>query len=147
WLTAGLFHQMVDVDPTVFGGVRQLLAGGDVISPDDVRRVLDANPGITVVNGYGPTEGTTFTCCHAMRAAGGAGDPVPLGRPIGHTRVYVLDERMEPAPAGVPGELFAGGDGVARGYQGRPAATAERFVPDPFSPVPGGRLYRTGDRV
>ena len=147
WLTAGLFHQMVEMDPAVFGGVRQLLAGGDVVSPHDVRRVLEANPGLVVVNGYGPTEGTTFTCCHAMRAADEVGDPVPLGRPIGNTRVYVLDARGEPVPVGVPGELCAGGDGVARGYQGRPAATAERFVPDPFSGVPGARLYRTGDRV
>ncbi|HEV7588936.1 MAG TPA: amino acid adenylation domain-containing protein, partial [Longimicrobium sp.] len=147
WLTAGLFHQMVELDPAAFGGVRQLLAGGDVVSPQAVRRVLDANPGLVVTNGYGPTEGTTFTCCHAMRAAGEVGDPVPLGRPIGNTRVYVLDAALEPVPVGVPGELYAGGDGVARGYQGRPAATAERFVPDPFSPVPGARLYRTGDRV
>ncbi|MFL5540511.1 MAG: non-ribosomal peptide synthase/polyketide synthase [Longimicrobiaceae bacterium] len=147
WLTAGLFHPLAERDPSVFAGVRQLVAGGDVVSPQAVRRVLEANPGLVVTNGYGPTEGTTFTCCHAMRAADEVGDPVPLGRPIGNTRAYVLDEWMQPCPVGVPGELYAGGLGVARGYQGRPAATAERFVPDPFSGIPGARLYRTGDRV
>jgi amino acid adenylation domain-containing protein len=147
WLTAGLFHQMVEVDPAAFRGVRQLLAGGDVLLPQAVRRVLETNPGLTVINGYGPTEGTTFTTCHPMRSADEVGEPVPLGAPIGNTRAYVLDERMHPVPIGVAGELYAGGEGVARGYQGRPAATAERFVPDPFSSVPGARLYRTGDRV
>ncbi|MFL5539304.1 MAG: non-ribosomal peptide synthetase, partial [Longimicrobiaceae bacterium] len=146
WLTAGLFHQLVDASPEAIGGLHQLLAGGDVLSVPRVRRVLDAFPGVRLINGYGPTENTTFTCCHTVGAEW-SGGPVPIGSPISGTRVYVLDEALRPVPIGVPGELFAGGDGVARGYLGRPAATAEKFVPDPFSTVPGARLYRTGDRV
>ncbi len=146
WLTAGLFHQMVDHEIDALRGLKTLVAGGDVLSPSHVRRLLDAAPGLTMVNGFGPTETTTFACCHAMRTASAPiGGTVPIGPPIANTRVYVLDARLEPAPIGVPGELYIGGDGVARGYLHRPDVTAERFVPDPFSPEPGGRLYRTGD--
>jgi amino acid adenylation domain-containing protein len=147
WLTAGLFHQVAEAAPGAFGGLRQLLAGGDVVSPAHARRVLDANPGLTLIDGYGPTENTTFTACHAMRDAAEVRDPVPLGAPVGGTVAYVLDAAMRPVPAGVPGELYVGGAGLARGYLGRPARTAETFVPDPFSCEPGARLYRTGDRV
>ncbi len=149
WLTAGLFHQMVDERPQALRPLRQLLAGGDVLSPAHVRRALEALPGVALINGYGPTENTTFTACRTLVSADvadGAG-PVPIGRPIGGTRVYVLDAALRPVPEGVWGELFAGGDGVARGYLGRPELTAERFLPDPFGPRPGGRLYRTGDLV
>jgi amino acid adenylation domain-containing protein len=147
WLSAGLFHQVVDEAPEALLGVRLVAAGGDVVSPAHVRGALRANPALVVLNGYGPTENTTFTCCHAMRGGDEIPDPVPLGRPIANTRAYVLDAAMQPVPVGLPGELYAGGDGVARGYQGRPALTAARFVPDPFSPQPGARLYRTGDRA
>ncbi len=160
WLTAGLFHQMADEELEALGGLRQLLAGGDVLSAPHVRRVVDAHSHLRVINGYGPTENTTFTSCHTVRPEDAAGPSiqvgrpvpatltaVPLGRPIANTRAYVLDAAMRPCPLGVPGELYAGGDGVARGYLGNPALTAERFVPDPFSAEPGARLYRTGDRA
>ncbi len=143
WLTAGLFHQMVDARPSALRPLRRLVAGGDVLSPPHVRRALAE--GITVVNGYGPTEGTTFTCCHAMREAREAEEPVPIGRPIANARVYVVDSGLQPVPIGVAGELLAGGLGLARGYLGRPDLTAERFVPDPWGD--GERLYRTGDRA
>ncbi|HEX2081440.1 MAG TPA: amino acid adenylation domain-containing protein, partial [Longimicrobium sp.] len=146
WLTAGLFQLMVEERLDDLRGVRQLLAGGDVLPADAVRRVLERFPACRVINGYGPTENTTFTCCHTV-PAGWSGASVPIGTPVSGTRVYVLDAAGHPVPAGVAGELYAGGDGVARGYLGRPAATAERFVPDPFSPRPGARMYRTGDRV
>ncbi len=155
WLTAGLFHQVAEADGPegldAFRGVGQLLAGGDVLSPGSCRRVLEALPGLTLIDGYGPTENTTFTCCHPMASPADVGEPVPIGRPIAHTAVQVVDRGGRPVPTGVAGELVAGGAGLARGYSGRPAATAERFVPDPFTggggEAPGGRLYRTGDRV
>ncbi len=145
WLTAGLFQQMVDHRLEALRPLRRLLAGGDVLSPEHVRRALAGLPGCTLINGYGPTENTTFTCCHAMAGPTQVASPVPIGRPIARTRVYLLDAFLQPVPPGTPGELLAGGDGLARGYHGRPELTAERFVPDPFAGAPGGRLYRTGD--
>ncbi|MEA2604412.1 MAG: hypothetical protein QOF89_5404 [Acidobacteriota bacterium] len=146
FLTTGLFHQMVDERLEALRPLRQLLTGGEVISPAYMRRALAGLPGCRVIACYGPTENTTFTTTHPMTAADLDG-PVPLGHPIGGTRVYVLDAALRPVPEGVWGELCAGGDGVARGYLGRPDLTAERFVPDPYGPKPGGRLYRTGDLV
>ncbi|MFP2895292.1 amino acid adenylation domain-containing protein [Corallococcus sp. 4LFB] len=143
-LTAGLFTQVVDSHPRALRTVKQLLTGGDVVSAPHVQRVLETLR-IPVTACYGPTEGTLFTSCHRMTTPGDVGTAVPIGRPIGNTRVYVLDANGQPVPPGLIGELFAGGDGVARGYVGQPALTAERFVPDPFSGVPGARLYRTGD--
>jgi len=145
WLTAGLFHQMVDDRLEALRPLRQLLAGGDVLSPPHVRRALEGLPGLTLINGYGPTEGTTFTCCFPMTAPEQVVEPVPIGRPIGNTRVYVLGPDLRPVPTGVWGELCAGGEGLSRGYLGNPDLTAGRFVPDPFAAEPGGRLYRTGD--
>ncbi|HEV7516287.1 MAG TPA: condensation domain-containing protein, partial [Thermoanaerobaculia bacterium] len=130
------------------GGLRQLLAGGDVLSVPHVRRAL-SQLSSTLINGYGPTEGTTFTCCNPLSsdAADRLGASVPIGRPIANTRVYLLDPSGSPVPLGVPGELFIGGDGLARGYWNRPGLSAERFVPVPFpaGEPAGARLYRTGD--
>ncbi|TSC26813.1 amino acid adenylation domain-containing protein, partial [Corallococcus sp. Z5C101001] len=147
WLTAGLFHQMVDGNLEGLRPVRQLLAGGDVLSPAHVLRVMEQLPGCRVINGYGPTENTTFTACYPVEGAGALGISVPIGRPINGTRVYVLNASLEPVPLGAPGELFAGGDGLAHGYLNQPELTAEKFIPDPFSQQPGSRLYRTGDQV
>ncbi|SDY32320.1 amino acid adenylation domain-containing protein, partial [Myxococcus xanthus] len=144
WLTAALFDQMQQHQPEALRKVRQLLAGGDVLPAPRVRERLAQ--GVGLVNGYGPTESTTFTACHRMAAGDAVGDSVSIGRPIANTQVYVLDPAMRAAPVGVPGEVFIGGDGLARGYLGQPALTAERFVPNPFGP-PGARLYRSGDRA
>src|SRR5581483_224947 len=103
--------------------------------------------GCQLINGYGPTETTTFACCWPVTPDGLTGASVPIGRPIANTRVYVLDRQRQPVPIGVPGELYIGGDGVARGYLNRPELTTERFVPDPFGADPGARLYKTGDLV
>jgi thioesterase domain-containing protein/acyl carrier protein len=145
WLTAGLFHLMVDEHLEGLKPLRQLLAGGEVLSPERVRKAFRALPGCRIINGYGPTENTTFTCCHVVADDRELTPGVPIGRPIANTRVYVLDSHLQPLPVGVAGELFAGGDGVACGYLHQPQLTAERFVPDPFSGKAGARLYRTGD--
>jgi amino acid adenylation domain-containing protein len=147
WLTAGLFHEVVESRIGILRGVRQLLAGGDVLSPAAVNRVLAELPGCRMINGYGPTENTTFTCCHTVCLPIPEGESVPLGRPIHGTRVAVLDRHLQPVPTGVTGELWTGGAGLARGYLGRPDLTAERFGPDPSAATPGDRLYRTGDLV
>lgn len=147
WLTAGLFHAMVEERLQDLGSLRQLLAGGDMLGPTQVRRVLDQIPGLTFINGYGPTEATTFTCCHVMKEAARVRDPVSIGRPIANTEVLVLTQDLRAVPVGTNGELCIGGDGVALGYLARPQLTADRFVPDPFADEPGARLYRTGDRV
>jgi amino acid adenylation domain-containing protein len=141
WLTAGLFHQVVDFGLADLAGVRYLLAGGDVLSVPHVNLAVSALPGTTVVNGYGPTENTTFTCCHPVTGEVTT-TSVPIGRPINGTTISVLDEDFRPAETG---ELHTSGAGLAHGYLGRPSLTAERFVPDPLTP--GGRMYRTGDLV
>ncbi|WP_420130679.1 amino acid adenylation domain-containing protein [Longimicrobium sp.] len=147
WLTAGLFHQMVDANLPALGGLRQLLAGGDVLSVPHVRRVLEAHPSLRLVNGYGPTENTTFSCCHRLRAEDAGRASIPIGQPIAGSTAYVLDAQLHPVPVDVPGELFVGGEGLARGYLNGAAATASRYIPHPFSATPGARLYATGDRV
>ncbi|MDX6500090.1 MAG: hypothetical protein QOG23_3350 [Blastocatellia bacterium] len=147
WLTAGLFHLMVDNHLDDLSGVRQLLAGGDVLSVPHVQKVLAELKGCRLINGYGPTENTTFTCCYTIGDPASLNLSVPIGRPISNTTVYILDRSMNPVAIGVPGELYIGGYGVARGYLERPELNAERFVPDLFSKEPGARLYRTGDLV
>lgn len=145
WLTAGLFNVMVDERLEDLKPLRQLLAGGDVLSVPHVKKALAALPGCRLINGYGPTENTTFTCCHSITVADAAGPAIPIGRPIGNTEVYLLDTQRQPVPVGVPGELYTGGDGLAREYLNQPELTREKFVPHPFSAEPGARLYRTGD--
>jgi aspartate racemase len=145
WLTSRLFQQMVDGPIDSLRQVRQLLAGGDVLPATHVRKALEKLKGCELINGYGPTENTTFTCCFRMTSPSQAGESVPIGRPISNTHVYILDRYLQPVPIGVPGELFTGGGGLARGYLHEPKLTAERFVPDPFSSRPDARLYRTGD--
>lgn len=145
WLTAGLFHQMVEEQPAALAQVRQLLAGGDVLSVSHVQQMLQQPGSRTLINGYGPTECTTFSTCYPMTDATQTGHSVSIGRPIANAQTYILDRWLNPTPPGVPGELYIGGDGLARGYLNRPSRTAQQFVPHPFSSQPGSRLYRTGD--
>ncbi len=129
-------------------GLRQVIAGGDVL-PRALRDRFVAAVGVPLHNAYGPTEAAIDATWHRWRSwerDDGQALTVPIGRPIPGCRAHVLDPGGAPAPVGVPGELFVGGACLARGYAGRPAATAERFVPDPFAAAPGERLYRTGDR-
>ncbi|MCP3144587.1 amino acid adenylation domain-containing protein [Pyxidicoccus sp. QH1ED-7-1] len=143
-LTSGLFSQVVDLKPDSLRGVRQLLTGGDVVSAPHVRKVVEGMF-IPVTACYGPTESTLFTSTYRMTEAAQVGASIPIGTPIANTQVYVLDGHGQPVPPGIPGELYIGGDGLARGYLSRPDLTAERFIPNPFSATPGERLYRTGD--
>ncbi|HKX31152.1 MAG TPA: amino acid adenylation domain-containing protein, partial [Blastocatellia bacterium] len=145
WLTAGLFKQYADLLTRPFGRLRYLIVGGDVLDPRVIARVLGGSPPQHLVNGYGPTETTTFAVTHEVTEVSAGAKSIPLGRPISNTRIYVLDASLQPAPAGVSGELYIGGAGVAHGYLNRPELTAERFLPDSFGRERGERLYRTGD--
>jgi amino acid adenylation domain-containing protein len=145
WLTTGLFQQVVEQIPQALRGVRQVLTGGEVLNINAAQRALQEVE--VMVNAYGPTENTTFTTCYRIERQEELPIPVPIGIPIKNTTVYVLDDEGEVVPQGAIGELWTGGDGLARGYVQQPALTAERFVPDPFSTQPGARMYRTGDLV
>ncbi|WP_159046002.1 non-ribosomal peptide synthetase, partial [Streptomyces sp. WM6372] len=147
FVSAGLFRVLAEEHPACFKGVREIWAGGDVVSPTAVRRVLEACPGTVVANEYGPTETTVFSAVNPLREAGRVPDnSVPIGRPLWNTQLYVLDEALRPVAPGVSGELYIAGDGLARGYLNRAELTAGRFVANPFG-APGARMYRTGDVV
>ena len=146
WLTASLFNAVVEEELEALAGLKQLLIGGEALSVRHVRRAVQGLKGTQLINGYGPTEGTTFSCCYRIGPEMGEGlKSIPIGRPISNTRVYILDGQFNAVPVGVAGELYIGGDGLARGYWDRPELTAEKFVCDPFGEEPGSRLYRTGD--
>ena len=143
-MTAGLFRVFAEEAPATLAGVREVLTGGDVISPVAVRRVLDACPGIVVRALYGATEGSVFSAHYAMTRDTELGNTVPVGDVFTGISIRVLDTGLVPAPDGAIGEIYLAGEGVARGYQGQAGLTAERFVADPFG-LPGSRMYRTGD--
>jgi len=143
WLTTALFEQMVDEQLAHLRGLRQLIVGGDVMSPSHARRALAALPGIRLLNVYGPTEAavliTAFPIVHPPA------ERIPLGAPIANAPVYVLDAQQRPVGIGVPGEIYTGGDGVGLGYLNRPELSAQRFLPDPFCTEGPGIMYRSGD--
>jgi amino acid adenylation domain-containing protein len=145
WLTAGLFNVMVEQRVEDLKPLRQLVAGGDALSPAHVRKALENLPGCRLINGYGPTEGTTFTCCHTISVEDAEGSSIPIGRPIANTQVYLLDSENQLVPSGEAGELCIGGDGLARGYLNQPELTAAKFVRHPFRDEPEARIYKTGD--
>ena len=172
WLTCSLFNQIVDTSPEILRGLRQILTGGEALSPSHIRKALDLIPGARIINGYGPTETTTFATLYQVpRRFDETSTSVPIGRPLAGTQVYVLSHRRRPVsgevqcessedgdharldslpqlmPIGVPGELYIGGEGVALGYLGLPELTAEHFLADSFAKLPGRRLYKTGDLV
>ena len=129
---------------------RCLILGGEPLSWDVINRVRALAPDCTIINHYGPTETTVGVVAYHVppdSSTGQTGQTAPIGRPLAGCQTYILDRYLEPVPIGIPGELYIGGRGVARGYAGQPELTAERFLPDPFSSRPGGRLYRTGDHA
>ncbi|WP_028595416.1 non-ribosomal peptide synthetase [Paenibacillus assamensis] len=141
WLTSPLFNQLSSFNPTMFRGMEQLIVGGDALSPVHVHRVMDCCPELTVINGYGPTENTTFSVCGRVCSDDRAS--IPIGYPISNSTAYVLAEGLQLQPIGITGELCVGGEGVALGYLNNPDLTREKFVEDPFRP--GQMMYRTGD--
>src|SRR6185369_3345222 len=145
FLTVALFNQVAQAEPDAFAPMRYLLVGGDALDPQSVRRVLRHARPQHLVNACGPTEATTFTVCHEIHEISSDARTIPVGRPVSNTQVWVLDQYGQVVPVGVPGELYIGGDGIAREYLRRPDLTAEKFVPHPFSTAPGARLYRSGD--
>ncbi|MEW5928457.1 MAG: amino acid adenylation domain-containing protein, partial [Gemmatimonadota bacterium] len=146
FLTAALFNRVAREEPGAFRTCRHVLVGGEALDAQSLRRVLEAGPPRRLLNGYGPTETTTFAAWHEIREVAPGAATVPIGRALRNTTLHVLDVAGGQVPVGVPGELHVGGPGVARGYLGRADLTAERFVPDGHGGA-GGRLYRTGDRV
>ena len=146
WLTAALLHRFLEHNLADLQNVRYLLGGGDVLSPAHIIRARDALPSAQIINGYGPTENCVFTACHRVGPDDHADRPVPIGRPVRGTRCYVLDSTGRRVPPGIVGELYAGGDGVAREYLRRPDLNAEKFLMDPFVSEEA-RMYRIGDYV
>ncbi|WP_414512339.1 non-ribosomal peptide synthetase [Nostoc sp. PCC 9305] len=145
WLTAGLFHLIVDEKIDALKSLRQLLAGGDVLSVPHAQKFLQTVQNCQLINGYGPTENTTFTCCHPITAPLQPDVSIPIGRPIANTQVYILDQNLQSVSIGEVGELYIGGDGLARGYLNRPDLTAEKFISHSFDGNLATRLYKTGD--
>jgi amino acid adenylation domain-containing protein len=145
WLTVGLFNQYAPVLREQLARLHYLIIGGDVLDPAVVARVLSSHAPQHLLNGYGPTETTTFAATYEITSVREDGSSIPIGRPLANTRIYILDAYGEPAPVGVPGELYIGGAGVARGYLNRPELTAEKFLKDPFTNDPHARMYRMGD--
>ncbi|MEO8206361.1 MAG: amino acid adenylation domain-containing protein, partial [Chthoniobacterales bacterium] len=141
WLSAGLFQAMVDEHLDDLRGLRNLLAGGDILPIAQVRRVHDKLPNTRLINGYGPTENSTFTACHTITKKDLKRSSIPIGHPVSNTSVRILDSHKRDVPIGIRGEIFTGGDGLALGYLNNPALTAEKFIIAPN----GERLYRTGD--
>ncbi|WJV50826.1 non-ribosomal peptide synthetase [Streptomyces flavofungini] len=146
FMSAGLFKVVAEERPESFTGMREVWAGGDVVSPEAVRRVLRGCPDLTVVNGYGPTETTTFALCRPVSEPADVAEPFPIGWAMDSIDAHVLDEGLRPVAPGTSGELYLAGPGLARGYLNRHGLTAERFVACPFG-EPGVRMYRTGDVV
>ena len=145
WLTASLFRLIAKSRPKALTGLRWILTGGEVVPHESAARMLELHPGLVITNGYGPTENTTFTTTHTVRDSAEIDGPLPIGRPIAGTRVFVLDRNARLVPPGAVGELYAAGLGVADGYLHDEAGTRGRF--GYFSPDVDERLYRTGDLV
>ncbi len=144
WVTSSLFQLIMLENPDGLSSVKTMYTGGDIVSPAAARAFLSANPSSVLLNGYGPTENTTFTTCHVLSSAEMVEEPVPIGVPISNTSVWILDSAQNLAPIGVPGELCAAGDGLSLGYINRPDLNDNLFVTfhSPHGPI---RVYRTGD--
>ncbi len=147
FITTALFNEMAREIPEAFRGIRQVLFGGEAADHRCVREILQHGPPSRLLNLYGPTEATTFALWHLVKDVKPEDSTIPIGKPITNTSAYVLDPHLNLVPIGVTGELYLGGDGLAIGYHRQPKLTSEKFIPNPFSSLPGSRLYKTGDLV
>ncbi|NEP32739.1 non-ribosomal peptide synthetase [Moorena sp. SIO3B2] len=155
FLTTALFNQVARTVPQVFQNLETLLFGGESVDPQSVKEVLRNNPPQRLIHVYGPTENTTFSSWYLVKEVPEGATNLPIGRPISNTQFYVLDQARQLLPVGVPGELYLGGEGIARGYLNRQALTEAKFIPNPFTTALGEapqkreqqRLYKTGDLV
>ena len=142
WMTSSWFNQIIEENPSLFAVLSVLVIGGDKLSPKHTNVLRDFYPDLKLINGYGPTENTTFSLCHHIQEK--YETSIPLGKPISNSTVYILNEDLQPVPIGVEGEIFVGGDGVSIGYWNKPELTRSKFVTDPFIKGPN-QLFRTGD--
>jgi amino acid adenylation domain-containing protein len=140
WFTAGWLNQLVESEINIFSNLKTILAGGDKLSPAHIMELRTTFPELKIINGYGPTENTTFSITHTISDVTGN---ILIGKPISNTQIYILNESSELQPVGVIGEIYIGGDGLARGYLNNPELTEEKFIANPFKT--GERLYKTGD--
>ena len=144
WFTSSLLNQWVDLDIQVFAGLRTILVGGEKLSERHIAKLRSKYPSLAIINGYGPTENTTFSLTYRISEIL-MSQSIPIGTPLDHRTAYVLNQHQQLCGVGVVGELFVGGAGVGRGYLNQPELTVEKFLLDPFSEEPGARMYRTGD--
>ncbi|MGB8190500.1 MAG: amino acid adenylation domain-containing protein, partial [Chitinophagaceae bacterium] len=140
WFTSGWLNELVDKDITLFKGLETIIAGGDKLSPTHINMLKIAYPAARIINGYGPTEITTFSLSYTVPAPS---DSLPIGKPVSNSNGFIIDAHEELCPIGVIGEICSGGHGVARGYLNNPEMTMQKFIPNPF--VPGDRIYKSGD--
>jgi thioesterase domain-containing protein/acyl carrier protein len=147
FLTTALFNQMAERIPGALAKLNCLLFGGESADPQTVRALLEKAPPKRLLHVYGPTESTTFASWYWVKTLAADAPAVPIGKPIANTQIYILDPALNPVPAGVRGEIYIGGDGLARHYFNRPELSAARFIANPFSREPGARLYKTGDQA
>ncbi|MBA6304371.1 non-ribosomal peptide synthase/polyketide synthase [Colwellia sp. MB02u-14] len=145
FITGALFNQVVKEVPDAFSTVSTVIVGGEALEPDAIRALLASAPPKRLLNGYGPTENTTFSVCHEIKQVDKDQKSVPIGRPIANSTAYILDINQQPVPVGVKGELYLGGDGLALGYLNQKELTQQKFIKHPFSQEPSAKLYRTGD--
>ncbi len=148
WLTATLFNTLIATDSKCLKNVKEILTGGEALSPPHVKKALRDLPGTKIINGYGPTENTTFTTCYNIPKHLPADcKSIPIGTPLNGTTTYIFDPDLKPVPPGKTGELFVGGTGLALGYLNRPDLNREKFIPNPDTDSKDKILYRTGDTV
>ncbi|ABA21233.1 Amino acid adenylation [Trichormus variabilis ATCC 29413] len=147
FLTTALFNQIAQAVPSAFNSLRYLLFGGEAVDVKWVREVLNNGAPQQLLHVYGPTENTTFTSWYLVQDVPEDATTIPIGRPIANTQIYLLDSQLQPVGVGVPGEIYIGGDGLAREYLNRPELTQQKFIPNAFSSDSHSCLYKTGDKA